>query len=209
MGGAKGRRVQSIADLIRDFRALNVLVLTQPSAEADELLEHLRRIGCRHRAQWPPPERLSGGIDVVLVAVRPIIEDKAKFEWNADDPPACLIAVVDYENPLVMERVLSLNAQGVIGLPVRPIGILTNVLLAVANFKREKEARARFNRVYAKLRARHQIERAKQIVAQHRKLTTQQAYALMREQAMNRRIPVEEIARSLISANDILGLDDV
>jgi AmiR/NasT family two-component response regulator len=196
----------SISALIRDFRALDALVLMPPGPEGDELTQHLRRIGCRHRVMWPPPEPLPAGVDVVFVAVRPIIEERAAFAWDADDPPACLIAVVDYENPLIMERVLTLQAQGVIGLPLRPIGVMTNVLLGVASHTRSRRLKARFNRVYARLRARTIVERAKLIVAARRGVPPQQAYALIREQAMNRRATVEEVARGIVAASEILDL---
>ncbi|GMG81519.1 ANTAR domain-containing protein [Paralimibaculum aggregatum] len=205
--GPQPRSHTSISELIRNIRALRILVLTPPSPEAEELLMHLQRIGCRFNRMWPPPAQIPGEIDVVFVAVRPIIEDKVEFDWAAEEPPACLIAVVDYENPLVVEQVLRMNAQAVIGLPVRPFGIMTNVLLSVANLKRERRLRKHFNRLYAKLQARNEIERAKSILAASRGISAERAYQLIREQAMNKRSTVEEIAKIIISAEEIFNID--
>ncbi len=190
--------------LIKDLRSLRILLLQPRSSEGDELCQHLERIGCQVQVNWPPPVDWPSDIDVVFVFLRPIVEDDIVLNWNADDPPAVLIAVVDYENPIIVDRLLRLQAQAVIGLPLRTFGILANVLLSVNNHKREKRLRTRLDRMNTKLKAHRDIDKAKSILMVANNMSEQAAYQTLREQAMNKRTTIEAIAMAVINASDLL-----
>lgn len=195
---------QSGSILIKDLRSLRVLLLQPKSSEGEELRQHLNRIGCQVQTDWPPPAEIPSDTDVVFVFVRPIVEGDIVLNWNADDPPAVLIAIVDYENPIIVEKMLRLRAQAVIGLPLRTFGILANVLLSVNNHKREERLRMRVERMSAKLKAHRDIDKAKAILMTTRNLSEQVAYETLREQAMNKRTTIEAIAIAVINASDLL-----
>jgi AmiR/NasT family two-component response regulator len=190
--------------LIKDLRTLRVLLLQPKSGEGEELSQHLKRIGCQVRTAWPPPAEIPVDTDVVFVFVRPIVEDDVALNWNADDPPAVLIAVVDYENPIIVDKLLRLRAQAVVGLPLRTFGILANVLLSVNNHKREQRLRVRLERMNTKLKAHRDIDRAKSILMVANNMSEQAAYETLREQAMNKRTTIEAIAMAVINASDLL-----
>ncbi|MGB3389916.1 MAG: ANTAR domain-containing protein [Pseudaminobacter sp.] len=196
--------VRSAPILIKDLRTLRILLLQPKSSEGEELWQHLKRIGCQVQACWPPPSEIPADTDVVFVFVRPIIEDDITLNWNADDPPAVLIAVVDYENPIIVDKLLRLRAQAVIGLPLRTFGILANVLLSVNNHKREKRLRMRLERMNTKLKAHRDIDKAKSILMVANNMSEQAAYETLREQAMNKRTTIEAIAMAVINASDLL-----
>jgi len=136
--------------------------------------------------------------------LRPIVEDDIVLNWNAEDPPAVLIAVVDYENPIIVDKLLRLQAQAVVGLPLRTFGILANVLLSVNNHKREKRLRTRLERMNTKLKAHRDIDKAKSILMVANNMTEQTAYQTLREQAMNKRTTIEAIATAIINTSDLL-----
>ncbi|GAA4120922.1 ANTAR domain-containing response regulator [Aminobacter aganoensis] len=190
--------------LIKDLRHLRVLLLQPKSSEGEELWQHLNRIGCQVQTNWPPPAEIPANTDVVFVFVRPIVEGDIVLNWNADDPPAVLIAIVDYENPIIVEKVLRLRAQAVIGLPLRTFGILANLLLSVNNHRREQRLRLRVERMDAKLKAHRDIDKAKAILMAANNVSEQVAYETLREQAMNKRTTIEAIAMAVITARDLL-----
>ena len=190
--------------LIKDLRNLRVLLLQPKSSEGEELWQHLNRIGCQVQTSWPPPTEIPPNTDVVFVFVRPIVEGDIVLNWNAEDPPAVLIAIVDYENPLIVEKVLRLRAQAVIGLPLRTFGILANVLLSVNNHRREERLRMRVERMSARLKAHRDIDKAKAILMAANNVSEQVAYETLREQAMNKRTTIEAIAMAVINASDLL-----
>lgn len=179
-------------------------MLQPDSSEGKELWEHLSRIGCQVQSFWPPPEEIPPNTDVVFLFMRSLVEGDVNFNWDADDPPAVLIAIVDYENPAIVEKMLRLKAQAVIGLPLRPFGILANVLLSVNNHKREHKLRVRTQRLNAKLRAYRDIDKAKQILMKSHNVSDERAYQIIREQAMNKRTTIETIALAIINASSLL-----
>jgi len=195
-----------ISDLIRNVRKLRILLLHPGDREGEDLLEHLNRIGCQVSISWPPPSGVPAGTDVVMIAVRAIVEGDVDFIWDTEKPPASLIAVVDYENPLIVERVLRLGAQAVIGLPLQPLGILTNLLLSATNFEHDRKLRMRVERLTSKLKANRDIATATSIIMQTHGLSERDAYELLRSQSMSRRTTIEGTAAAIIQASDLLRM---
>lgn len=193
--------------LVKDLRSLRVLLLQPETSEGKELWKHLSRIGCHVQSFWPPPAEIPANTDVVLLFVRALVENEIEFQWDADNPPAVLIAIVDYENPTIIEKILKLKAQTVIGLPLRPFGVLANILLSVNNHKREQRFRKRVDQLQVKLRASRDIDKAKVILMRAHKIDDERAYRIIREQAMNKRTTIEALARAIINASELLSVD--
>lgn len=194
--------------LIKDLRVLRVLLVQPATPEGDELHQHLRRIGCQVRTCWPAPAHIPLDIDVVFIFIHPTPEDDIGLNWNADDPPAVLIAVVDYENPIIIDKLLRLRAQAVIGLPLDTFGVLATVLLSVNNHKRECRLRARMDRMNTKMKSQREIDKAKLILMTSHNISEQEAYRVLRGQAMSKRETIESIAIAVINANEILRSHD-
>ena len=207
----RNRNDKEASILVKDLRLLRVLLLQPDTSEGRELWEHLSRIGCHVQSYWPPPDEIPPNTDVVFLFVRSLVEGDIQFEWDADNPSAVLIAIVDYENPTIIEKMLRLKAQAVIGLPLRSFGVLANTLLSVNNHKREQRIRAWAKRLEGKLRAYRDIEKAKTILMKAHKVSDERAYQIIREQAMNKRTTIETIALAIINASNLLnsGLPDV
>ena len=191
--------------IINDLRSLRVLIVYPKSTEGEELWEHLTRIGCEIQTCWPPPKEIPKNIDVVFLFVRPIVEGDYLFNWNTENPTAVLIGIVDYENPSMLEKVLSLQAQAVIGLPLKPFGILANIMLSVTNYRRESKLNARLTRVNSKMKAYRDIDKAKSFLMNSRNITEESAYDFIRVQAMNKRTTIEAMALAIINAGELLN----
>jgi|TARA_B110000196_G_scaffold181173_1_gene155340 AmiR/NasT family two-component response regulator len=191
--------------IINDLRSLTVLIVYPKSTEGEELWEHLTRIGCQIQTCWPPPIEIPKNIDVVFLFVRPIVEGEYTFNWNTEKPPAVLIGIVDYENPSMLEKILSLQAQAVIGLPLKPFGILANIMLSVTNHRREIKISDRLARVNSKMKAYRDIDKAKLFLMNSRDITEDSAYEFIREQAMNKRTTIEAMALAIINASELLN----
>lgn len=199
------RNIKEASILVKDLRSLRVLLLQPDTSEGRDLWEHLSRIGCRVQSFWPPPDEIPFNTDVVFLFVRSLVESDIQFEWDADDPSAVLIAIVDYENPTIIEKMLRLKAQAVIGLPLRSFGVLANIMLSVNNHKREQRIRGKAKRLESKLRAHRDIDKAKRILMSAHKVSDERAYQIIREQAMNKRTTIENIALAVINASNLLS----
>lgn len=188
--------------LIKDLRSLKFLLVQPQDNEGLALRSHLERIGCQVQESWPPPPSYAEDIDIIFVMVDRVIENKLTFHWQAEAPSAVLIAVIDYENPLSIDRLLHMRVNAVIGLPIRPFGILTNLLAAVNNHRREQRLRLNLDRLQSKLESCRMVERAKLAVMLTDSQSEKEAYGVLRQLAMKRRTTVDVVSSEILSGLD-------
>lgn len=190
---------------LKELRLLRVAVLHPDDSDGRQLTQQLQRIGCQVQAFWPPVPTLPEGIDVVFLAVQPETS-QLEFDWaKAENPPTC-IAVVNYENPTIVDTVLRLGAKAVLPAPVRSFGLLSALVIArTVNGEIQGQAR-RIRKLEAKLNGARCIAEAKSILMRTRNVTELQAYDLIRDQAMSKRVTTEDIAAAIVNANEILSI---
>jgi AmiR/NasT family two-component response regulator len=204
-----GMRVVREAPLIlRDLRSLRVCVFHPRDQDGQGLTRQLERIGCQVQAFWPPLPELPEGVDVVFMALSPDMLD-ADFAWCQveDGPP--VIAVIAYENPTLIEAVLRVGAIATVASPVRSFGLLSVLVLARDLHGTIRKQKKRIAQLELKLQGVRQIAEAQDILSVQHGISKEEAYHVIREQAMQKRVTAEEIARSIINANEILSLKKV
>ena len=202
--GVAGRVQRSTPDLLRNLRTSRVMVFHPKDADGEMLAQQLQRIGCQVLTMWPPLPELPDTVDVVFCAVRP---DHAALRcaWMGTEPSVPLIAIINYENPTVVDAALRMGALAVLVSPVRSAGILSSLAMAKHAFADLREWRRRAARLEQKLQSANQISEAKAILVRTRKVSDSEAYRVIREQAMTKRVATEEIARAIIHADGILS----
>jgi AmiR/NasT family two-component response regulator len=192
--------------LLKELRSLRVLVLHPDDQDGQELIGQLGRIGCQVKAYWPPLDRLPEESDLIFFAMRPEVLSM-DLPWLRKEGLPPMIPVVNYENPVILEAVLQLNAYGVIASPVKSSGLLTAIAVAVNQAEKARTREKYLNRLEQRLTAQRKIAKAKAILMLTRNITEEEAYNLIRNRAMTKRMTTEEIADAVIKANEILGLD--
>lgn len=192
--------------LLRELRSLRVLLVHPDDQDGQELRAQLQRIGCQVRASWPPAQALPEDADLVFFAMRPETLS-IELPWLKRDNAPPVIAVVTYEDPTTIEAVLRLNAYGVVASPVKSFGLLSALVVARNQLEKARDKDKYVARLEQRLAAQRKITRAKAILMQTRSISEDDAYKLIRERAMSRRVTTEEIADAVISANEILGID--
>ena len=191
--------------VLRDLRGLRVQVIHQPDDEGIELVEHLRRIGCTVEAQWPIPDGFSPTADVVLLTIDyEGRDDLSRLLRGQPEQRPTLIAIVGYENPSTLQLVLESGALAVIERPIRPFGLLTNLMMARNLWSERRETVKRLRKVERKLAGIQNIQKAKSILMERQEISEESAYQTLRQQAMAKRITVEEMAIAIINANELL-----
>ncbi len=190
--------------LLRNLRSLRVVVFHPSDQDGEEIIRQLQRIGCQVKAFWPPLEKLPDEVDLVFLAVRPEVIGQ-DFPWLKAEETPPLIAVVNYENPTVVEAVIKVDAHGVLASPVKSFGLLTSMVVARQLAAKEKEQARHIDRLEQRLAGIRRLTKAKAILMQTRAITEEQAYEIIREQAMSKRVTIEEIATAIINAKEILG----
>ena len=202
--GVAGRVQHSTPDLLRNLRNTRVMVFHPKDADGELLVQQLERIGCQVITMWPPLAELPDTVDVVFCAVRPD-HGAVRSPWMDGDPPVPVIAVINYENPTVVDAALRIGARAVLISPLRSAGILSSLAMAKHQHAELRESRRRTARLEQKLLSANQISAAKAILVRTRNVSDEEAYRIIREQAMSKRTATEDIARAIIYADGILS----
>jgi AmiR/NasT family two-component response regulator len=190
--------------LLKDLRTLKVVVFHPDDRDGEQLTQQLKRIGCQVQGFWPPLSDLPEGVDVVFLAVRPD-DISLDFSWCRGTQWPTIIAVVTYENPTIVETVLRIGAKGILPAPVRSFGLLSTLVLARQHNEELQSHARRIKKLENKLLGQRKIVEAKSILMKTRGISENEAFNLIREQAMEKRVTNEEIAGAIVNANDILS----
>ena len=197
-------------NIFKSLRRLRVLVIHQEDREGEVLLQQLARIGCQVDALWPLPSAFPPTADVVFLNVQQdsLPEVRRLCKDDRDLRPT-LVCMVDYENPTILQAVIDIGADAVITRPIRPFGVMTNLVIARQTWLRENKHREKVKKLERKMRGLRKLNQAKAIMMNSRGISEDVAYKLIREQAMAKRVTTEEIATAIINANELLKSSDL
>ena len=185
---------------LRELNGLRVLVLHPQDAESRILMSHLKRIGCVPTQQWPLPEHLDTDADVVVL---PIEEDQRDAVQRLADglnelsPP--LVGIVEYENPATLQLVLQSGCTGVIERPIRPFGLLTQLLLARTAWRQQAAALAHMRKLEGRYAAISKVATAKTLLIAREGITENEAHRRIQRRAMATRSSLEEVAETIMN----------
>jgi AmiR/NasT family two-component response regulator len=192
--------------ILRDLRGLRVEVVHPPDAEGVSLVEHLRRIGCTVATAWPVPDLLPPGADIVVLSIDHDSREPLRHLLKATNrAPPTLLGVVGYENPSILQLVLESGVHAVIERPVRPFGLLTQLVVARSLWQQQQDLRLKAQKLERKLLGIQRIGRAKSILMTAHSLSEEAAYQNIRKQAMSKRVSMEDMAEAIINANELLN----
>lgn len=190
---------------LKELRTLNVAVVHPDDNDGRQLTQQLQRIGCKVQAFWPPVHSIPKDVDVAFVAVRPDILD-LNIDWVHGEDAPTIIAVVNYENPTIVEVVLSLCAKAILPSPVRSFGLLSTLVLARESHKENRGLTRRLHKVEAKLLGVRHIAEAKSILMKAHNIPESKAYDVIRDKAMSTRTTMEDVAKAIFEAHQLLGI---
>ncbi|ROL70128.1 response regulator receiver protein [Pseudomonas chlororaphis] len=187
--------------LLRELKGLRVLVIHPEDAEARVVLSQLQRIGCIVEQCWPVPTCLPAAFDAVLLAVE--LNQRANTQAlveSLDEQAPPIIAVVGYENPSMLQLVLETQPAAVIERPLRPFGLLTQLLMARAAWRARIDMLAQIRKLQTRQPAVSKISMAKALLMARYRIAESEAHRRIQRDAMARRISMEAIAQGIIDA---------
>lgn len=188
--------VQRLMDGLRGSR---ILVIHPRDPEGDMLIDQLRRFGCEVVALWPVPRALPTDFDTVFLLI------EADQSITVPDERPTLVAIIEYENPTILRKALDVSVDGVVNKPLRAFGILSALVLARAQHGYVGRLTAKVAKLEETLKARRDIDKAVKVLMRLKGLEEPECYELLRQQATQRRLPMAEVARGLIQAQEALG----
>src|SRR6478672_800870 len=103
------------SSIIQNLRNTRIAVIHPRDRDGEELIRHLQRIGCQVQGVWPPPHQLPQATDAVFFFLDR--EQQTAMPWrSAEGGPALLDS----------------NAHAVLIRPIRPVGVLSNLVMALS-----------------------------------------------------------------------------
>ncbi|GAX91415.1 ANTAR domain-containing response regulator [Effusibacillus lacus] len=105
---------------------------------------------------------------------------------------------VDHLDEQVIESAVTLGASGVLSAPQDPLAGLCTLRMAMETWRRESKYRSMADHAQAKLESRKTIEKAKGILMDRYGLPESVAYQRIRQEAMNRRKRMVQVAESIL-----------
>lgn len=186
--------------LIRELRKLQVWVIHPQDSACDELIRHLKRIGCQVNAQWPVPECWPAHADVVFCLFSghlPI--DVSALQRERD---GTLIGIVEYESPTIVRELLDADVQAVIAKPIHPFGILSTLTVASSRHRFERRQSSKIAKLEETLRSRRVVNNAVRRLAAERSIGEEQAYQLIRRWSLEQRVSMTQIADQFVAADE-------
>jgi AmiR/NasT family two-component response regulator len=191
---------------LRDIRSVKVLVVHPKDRERNELIDHIRRIGCRVEAIWPPQDGIPPETDIVFVLFRQDALTTALLKALSErSSQVTLIGIVEFESPGVVEAVVRAGTSAVITKPIRAFGLLTSMIVAHSLSQKDKIYTDRIQKLETKLLGLKRLEKAKSILMSARSMTEEEAYETIRSRAMTRRVTMDAVCGAIIEAKE-LGL---
>ncbi len=183
---------------IQNFRGYRALVLHREDANRDVLLSVLGKLGLSVEAV--DPAALAGAAlpecDLILFDADDEIE-ALSAQGGADAPPT--IALIGHEAPSRLARVVRRRCASHILKPVRSSGVFTAVYLAVNEHAQRQRLIREAEAMRQRLAGRRVVTAAILRMVIDEGVEQDAAYERLRAEAMQRRIPVDEMARDYLA----------
>jgi AmiR/NasT family two-component response regulator len=181
---------------------LSILIAAERNAQLDLLLRELRRTVSHVVHLFPVTERLSAQHDVIVADFSTALLDQ--LPWMPGEATAALILLLPENGLYPLKKVCDCCPDAVLHRPFQAAAIRTSLVLARSQFHFIRRLRSRITRLDENIKAIRDIERAKMIIMDGRRIGADEAYAYLRRQAMERRTTVASFASHLVDSQHLL-----
>lgn len=182
---------------------LNVALIVELDSDGEALLRELQRLRHTVRHIWPVPAQIPENFDLVLCT---LVDDlPRRIPWLPGEPAAALVLVDRGRDPLNLKLIHNCAAHGLIHYPVTARSTVSSLVMAREHFLYEQRLRGRIEKLDESLRTMRTVERAKAIVMQVKRMSEEEAFNHLRNQAMERRVTIGAVANAIIDSHELLG----
>jgi AmiR/NasT family two-component response regulator len=186
----------------QESEKLSVLVAAERDVQIDLLLRELRR-GVSHVVHlFPVTQRIPAEHDVILADFTPAMLDL--LPWAPGEATAALILLLPQNGAYSLSKLRDYCPDAVLHRPFQTVAIQTSLVLARSQYQFIQRLRSRITRLDENIKAVRDIERAKIIIMNGRRVDEGEAYAYLRNQAMERRMTVASLASHLVDSHQLL-----
>jgi response regulator NasT len=121
------------------------------------------------------------------------------------DQPRPIVMFTDEQNPDVMRQAIQSGVSAYIVEGIQSQRLKPILDVAMVRFESDQALRAQLNARDQQMAERKRVELAKGMLMQMKNCNEEEAYTLMRRQAMSRQQKLIQVAEQIIAMNDLLG----
>jgi response regulator NasT len=121
------------------------------------------------------------------------------------DQPRPIVMFTDEQNPEVMRQAIQSGVSAYIVEGIHSQRLKPILDVAMVRFESDQALRAQLNARDQQMAERKRVELAKGMLMQMKSCNEEEAYTLMRRQAMSRQQKLIQVAEQIIAMNDLLG----
>lgn len=185
-----------------NFTGWQAAVLHRSDSSTDKLTRQLKLLGITPVVSW---EELKPSWTPDLVLVDADMGWDALLPWdNPENAPCPVVALLGSEAPGRIAWAMQRGAGAILAKPIATSAIYPAVVMAIAIHEERCEAREGRKLLEERVRMRPLVHRAVEALMQARKFSEEDAYGLLRSNAMRRRETIESIAASYLAGHDAL-----
>jgi AmiR/NasT family two-component response regulator len=184
------------------FSRLSILLVSDLDEQGMILLRALQRTRARVEQRWPVPERLGEDCDIVVCEFMPDLS--RRYAWVPGEAKAAVVVLLPQSGRYDVDRLHAAVPDAVLYRPYADHAITTALSIGWDHFSFARRQRVRIARLDENVRALRDIERAKHFIMEERNVNEHEAFNLMRNLAMERRMTIAALAASLVDSRDNL-----
>lgn len=188
----------------KDVRDIKITLVHPHDHDGIEIVNQIERIGCQVQHLWQANQVINVETEVLIAGIFKENINSIKSQIKNSGNDVTTIAVLDYESPTTLEMAIDLNAVAIISKPVRSFGIFANLVIARWNWNREQKLKKRIHRLERLVSSKTLVNKAVLIIMNTQRLSEDDAYKLIRTQAMSKRTSIKNIAEAIINTEDLL-----
>jgi AmiR/NasT family two-component response regulator len=185
-----------------NFTGWRAVILHQEDGNTERLCRQLGLLGIRTSQQWSPlaADDLP---DLILVDADQGWDDL--LPWAAESPTRPVVALLASEAPGRIAWALRQGACAIIAKPIAASAIYPALVMATSMHRERQDNKSRVNHLEERLRLRPVVFAAVEKLKAERRIDDERAYGLLRECAMRRRMPIEQIAAFFLGGSETLA----
>lgn len=144
------------------------------------------------------------GPDVVIMDVKmPILDGLESARRISQTTPTPIVMLTAYSQDELVQKAASCGVMAYLVKPYRESELHTTIQIAIARFKEMMDLHKRVVSLEEMIETRKLVEKAKGVLMRTYGLSEEDAYLMIQKKSRDQNIPMQDIARALLLANDL------
>lgn len=184
-----------------NFTGWQAVILHRSDSNTEKLKRQLGLLGFTTDVSWEP---LAQPTKPDLVMVDADQGWDGLLPWATGQAPCPIVALLGSEAPSRIAWAMQIGAGAILTKPVATSAIYPVLVMAIAIYDERRDVLERETLMLERIRMRPLVHRAVAALMSERMLSEEDAYTLLRSNAMRRRDTIEALAASYLAGRDAL-----